>query len=75
MSTPWGLIRIIKALLSVMQWLEHAEFWAVQQYYLEEKSFAAFKNFCSLGESTNCDVLEILYELGLMFALVNKEGF
>lgn len=28
-----------------MQWLEHVEFWAVQQYYLEEKSFAAFKDF------------------------------
>lgn len=28
-----------------MQWLEHVKFWAVQQYYLEEKNFAAFKNF------------------------------
>lgn len=31
--------------------------------------------FCSLEESTNCSVLELLYELGLMFALVKKEGF
>lgn len=42
---------------------------------LKKRVLQPLRIFCSLGESTNCYVLEILYELGLMFALVNKEGF
>lgn len=42
---------------------------------LKKRVLQALRIFCSLGASTNCNVLEILYELGLMFSLVNKEGF
>jgi len=42
---------------------------------LKKRVLQPLRIFCSLGESANCSVLEILYELGLMFILVNKEGF
>lgn len=41
---------------------------------LKKRVLQPLRIFCSSEESTNCSVLEILYELGLMFTLVNKEG-
>lgn len=42
---------------------------------LKKRVLQPLRIFCGLRESTNCSVLEILYELGLMFAPINEEGF